>query len=286
MKPKSTLILFLAGGAAYLALTSYAGGPGNGGLGDLSAVGCSGSGCHSASNSATVVHPITLVDYNNGQPAPAGKYEPGKVYHVTVRGTLNPANASLTDFGFQTTARNASNATVGTILLVGTADVQTYTANGRTGVEHNGRIPKSPNGDLTTFWRWTAPPAGTGTVTFRTALNAVNGNSDATGDQPNVGTTVFTEASLSVDDVESTVRPILFPNPAKDRVGINTRNWSAGTYQITLFRSTGGKVLEQSYRFAGRKDAIELELPDVVEGLYFLRIQGEASQQCSPLLIR
>jgi len=285
MTLKNTILLFLTAGIGWLALTSYSSGPAFGGLGDLSSSNCSGGGCHSVNSSATVVQNVVLVDVSGGTLTPAGQYIPGRTYAVSILGSLSPANASLTHFGFQTTARDNSNSTVGTVNLSGTSQIRIYSAGNRTGVEHSTKIAKNSGGFLTKTWQWTAPPAGTGSVTFHTIINAVNNNSAVTGDQPNADTTVFTEATLSVDDVATASQLAISPNPAKDRIRIDTRGWRTGEYNITVFSSTGAVVMREAVRHTG-SEALNISLPQLSTGLYGVHVQGKEHVQTAPLFIR
>lgn len=288
MTKKNTLLLLLAGSAGWLTLTSYSSGPSSGGLSDLSGTGCGSpsAGCHANNNPATVVQNVILVDVASGQATPPGQYLPGHMYTVSVLGNLNPANSTLTHFGFQTTARNSSNATVGSISITNNITTRTYTASNRTGVEHSTKIPKNSAGFFTETWRWTAPAAGTGPVTFYTAINAVNNNGNTNGDQPNVDTAVFTEGTLAVDDVTSASPLAIYPNPAKDRIRLDAKAWKTGMYYVTILNSTGSVVLRQSVQHTGAAEQVEVTLPNLATGLYGIRVQGEGTAQAAPLFIR
>lgn len=286
MTQKTTLLLLLAAGAGWLTLTSYSSGPGFTLQEDRSSLNCGGGGCHPANNNATVVQGVTLVDVNaGGPPTSPGQYIPGRTYAVSILGNLNPTSTSLTHFGFQTTARKADGTTVGTIDLAGTTSLRVYTGNGRTGVEHSAKIAKNSAGFFTTTWRWTAPAAGTGTVTFNTIINAVNNDGGVNGDQPNVGTARFTEAPLSVHDAVNSTALSIAPNPAKDFIHLDTRSWQNGNYSVSIFSSAGQLVSQHSVVHRGA-DRAEVRLPDLSIGLYAVRIQSEGRMQTAPLFIR
>jgi len=108
-------------------------------------------------------------------------YTAGQQITVTVR--LNhPGRAR---YGFELTALGPGGTSVGTIELTQsdrTQLKQSFFGPQRTYVEHNlnGTAPSSGQG-LWTF-RWTAPAASTGTVTFYAAGNSANGDGTQIGD--------------------------------------------------------------------------------------------------------
>jgi hypothetical protein len=175
---------------------------------------------------------------------------------------------------------------VGSINLSSTSNLQTYTANGRTGVEHSAKIAKNAGGFFTATWQWTAPAAGTGPVTFHTVINAVNNNGAVTGDQPNTGTTVFTEGTTAVKDVQRAKLLTIHPNPAKDHISIGAQTWPRGEYGITIVNTTGSVVLQQSARRTGSTESFDVVLPNLATGLYGIRVQGEGLVQSAPLFVR
>lgn len=285
MIKKNTLLLALTTGIGWLALTSYSNGPGAGGLGDRSSTGCGspGAGCHADNNTATQIVSHTLVGTGGGQSN--GQYTPGAVYIVTVVASNQGTNTALTHFGFQTTARFANGANAGTLAPV-SSTTHAYTAGGLTGIEHDGRIARSSNNFYQASFQWTAPPAGSGAVTFFSAVNLVNNNSAVTGDQPNTGSATFAEGTTDVEDVQNAAPLAIYPNPAKDQVRIPVQTLPAGEYGITVVSSTGSVVLQQRARHNGSTETFDVVLPNLATGLYGLRLQGGGIARSAPLFVR
>lgn len=283
MTKKNTLFLLLTAGAGWLGLTSYSSGPGQS-LGDGSGTGCSGSGCHGAASSATGIS-LQFTDDNTSQVVTDGKYIPGRVYTVRLTGTQ--ANAGLTHFGFQTTARRGNGANAGTLAVLNSSTTHTYNASGRLGVEHSAPIART-SGNFIVSFRWTAPPSGQGDATFHTALNAVNRNFTAdNGDIPNIGTTVLNEnTTASVPAVSLASDLSLYPNPAKDRLTVDVRGWQRGSYAIALTSIMGSVVFEQKAEVGSGDDKVEIELPALPAGAYGLRVQGPMGSHAAPVIIR
>ena len=137
-------------------------------------------------------------------------YVPGQTYPITVTHT-NP-DPSRIRWGFELTVlKNSDNTTAGSLQ---TKDVLTaiLSSGARTYIGHNGNFlgpppPVDPqdgtfwgifNGPVTWNFSWTAPPQGTGPVTFYAAGNAANGNNiNDAGDQVYTKTLTLTEGSLT-----------------------------------------------------------------------------------------
>lgn len=120
-------------------------------------------------------------------------YVPGQTYTAVYTAT-NPATAV---FGFQMIAKNANGANVGTFVVTNTN--QTQVASGYLQQTSSGS-QASPAGTKSWSFSWTAPAAGTGTVSFYVATNIANGNGGTSGDQiyTNVFTLTETAAATSI----------------------------------------------------------------------------------------
>jgi len=149
-----------------------AGDPGNGNC----------TSCHggSAITSGTAWSSIALTGLpNNG-------YVPGTTYTLTINGN----SAATSKNGFQLTSLNSSNASAGTISAGTGTGLQTS----------SGRTYLSQNGSTSGSWsfNWTAPLSGTGTVTFYSAFNGSNSNSNTTGDNIYLKTFSISQASTNI----------------------------------------------------------------------------------------
>lgn len=165
-KLRFSSLLAIGSMVAYLTLTSSSGGQ----MG-VSTTGCGGSSCHGGSaNSATAIA-LTGI--------PAGGYTPGTAYNVT----LSVTNMSLGKAGFDLSVSGGtlSNAPTGTMLM-GSELHHTTPANAVSGVS-------------TWSFTWTAPASGN--VNFNISANAVNGNTQQTGDVWNMVTLPFSPATTA-----------------------------------------------------------------------------------------
>lgn len=282
---KRVLLFSLAAAMGAIGFSSYQTGPAQNGYDCTGAetglgnpTGCGGGGCHSTGATANIGVVIKVDSANN---TAVTKYVGGMTYTVTITGTNN-GSTTLSKFGFQTAAITGSVAVSSptnagtwqqTGLPTGThyraAQGGAYVCNI---VEHS--TPNSATtgagGNGSTYVRsytWTAPAAGTGTVSIWGALNAVNGNGNAdNSDLWNTTHIVLTEeaatnavANVTANDVK------VYPNPvhgtlnielantnstvnvyslngqlmttqtvAAQHTSINTGNWANGMYEVEI----------------------------------------------------
>ena len=282
---KRNVTLFLIAGISSLALMSYKTGPAlNGydctgaetGLGNPT--GCSGASCHGTSATTGIAIAIE-VDSTGG--VPVTQYAPGLTYTIKITGTNNTANI-LPKYGFQVCAIKGTVAAptpvnAGTLQSAGLpagvayrpASPGNYVANI---VEHSSPLNPATGtgGNGTTYvqsFTWTAPAAGTGSVSVWAVLNAVNNdNNNSNADKWNTNHVALTEivvagpapvAAFSVSDDticqnscisftdQSTNTPTswawTFPGAATTSSSSQNPNNicynTAGTYTVTLTAS-------------------------------------------------
>ena len=240
---KRILLLSLGAGMSALIFSSYASGPWQAGHYNRTGIAgtvanCSTGGCHSANTSNTTVSIQVLNPANQ----PVSSYTPGAVYTITITGSNT---SSLPKFGFQSTCvKMGTSAQAGTFSATGSVSVRNSTPNL---VEHNTPISGS-GGNYTASYTWTAPPAGTGSVTVHAILNAVNGNGSDNGDQPNVAkvdTLTETPGTTGVNAM-ATLKMDVFPNPALNILHISLGALPHAACRISVLDMAGRVVKRES----------------------------------------
>jgi hypothetical protein len=158
------------------------------------------AGCHSG-NSGNEIFEILPVP-------PVTEYVPGNTYIISV-GIDDP---NMVRWGFEATAlKDSDNSMAGTFGTLVDAHVTTKSSGGRTYVcqTTNGVVSASDppddqdgtwwstvaNGPVAWAFQWTAPPQGTGSVTFYASGVAANGDSDPGGDNGYVAHLTLTEGA-------------------------------------------------------------------------------------------
>ncbi|HEU4716269.1 MAG TPA: T9SS type A sorting domain-containing protein [Bacteroidia bacterium] len=298
MKKKKTLVVLLAATCCFFLVTGYNNGAGSHGwdctgaeTGLSNPQGCKASGCHSS----TATTGITLTVEFDSVGVPTTHYVGGMLYTVTITGT-NTTAATLPKFGLQVGCIRGSSA-VTTPSNAGTWTAPfpagTHHATPQSGnfvvdlVEHNtpNAATTGTGGTGTTYvktFNWTAPAAGTGTVSFWAALNAVNNNgSEDSGDKWNTNHIVIDEWGNAAGIAGAAANAFsmnVFPNPVNGHASVSFTNASAltrGTIRVTDL--SGKTVSETAVNDFGATTGIDCT--NLSNGVYFfsLIVNNEAT---------
>ena len=289
MKKIYSVYILAAGLCVYMTISGYKAGAGaNGwdctgaetGLGNPT--GCaSGSGCHATSATSSIGVTIEL-DSTGG--VPTTHYTGGKTYSVKISGKNN-GTTSLPKFGLEMGAIKGSTAQT-TPVNAGTwsstcpasckftaAQAGNFVVNV---VEHSTPITATTGsgGNGTTYvesFTWTAPAAGTGTVSIWGVINAVNNNgTNDTGDKWNTGKLVITEwpASTAVQNVLENAEMNVFPNPVADNFYLHLNNVEAGNYSLSVFDISGKRILVQNVAVSSNSQTENISSANWQQGVY------------------
>lgn len=277
---KKMLLFSAALGMIYLVTSSKVGGPATTSSANLtgssgsSGATCGGSGCH-ASGSGAITTGIVIRVVGAGLPVTNGKYEPGKKYDVTLTGanTLHPS-PTLPKFGFQITATKSDGTKAGTVSTVVPTNTAIKTLGGLEIFEHKAALNQGTlPGSYSVTYQWTAPPVGSGNVTFYYIINGVNGTGTSAGDQPSIGrTTIFTEQSTSINEVKNNIASRIYPNPCSNVLNIEAANNSH--FMTSVYDLTGRQVIAPSHQNS-------VDVSALSAGVYVLRLNTEDGQQVS-----
>ncbi len=152
---------------------------------------CHGTSATSSTNIALQLLTTSL--------SPVTSYVAGGSYIIRITGTQTSSSFSLARFGYQVSAVRTSSPSTNAGTMTAPSGSHVSTPAGINVVEQNSRInaTSGSGGAGTTYVveiPWTAPSSGTGSVTLRGVINAVNSNgSDDAGDKWNTGSTTVTE---------------------------------------------------------------------------------------------
>ncbi len=222
MFQKSTLLvaltLFLVAGVNTIVFTS-SGQPPSGHTGAPGENTCAKAGCHD-SNTASAT---SLISFDT---APTGGfangYTPGTSYNVFLNVNALPSPSSTSPRnGFEIVALNASNNQAGTFTITNTTLTTKTTQTSREYVGH-----KNANSTAAWTFKWDAPAAGTGAVTFYAIANMSNNNNSDGGDR--IYTQSFTIAEATVNPCANFNSFISTPGNATSICGGQSLALSAG----------------------------------------------------------
>lgn len=210
--------------------------------------------CHTGGSYGTVSLQIQL--FSSGTTNAVTSYTAGTLYDLRV--TVNHTAGTPAGYGFQLTAfRQTGNTPLAdTYSSLGSnvkkKTVTTGTYSGRTYCEHNG-VTSSNVFNMS----WTAPAAGTGTVVFYAAGNAVNGaNGDNLDKAGNTSLTVTEAAALSATGTVTNV---------------NCNGGSTGAIDLTPVGGASG------YTYQWSTNATTQDLTGLTAGSYTVTVTDAAS---------
>ena len=304
---KRNLVIALTGLCLYFMITGYHAGPGTNGYDCTGAetalgnpVGCTGGGCHAVSATSGIAVTIEL----DSAGIPTTHYKGGMNYTVKIKGTNN-TTSSLPRFGFQMGSIKGSSS-VATPTDAGTWSMtcppNTHYSAPQAGnfvvgvVEQSTQLtPTTGNGAQGTTYvesfSWTAPAAGTGTISFWAALMGVNNNgSQDAGDLWNTNHAVISEwtSSTAVNDLSQNKFDVnVFPNPVSDYLELVYTLSERSTVSVKLIDLSGKMVADllNETQPAGNQ-TMNLKLPDGLgKGIYFLRTNFNNDQIVKKIVV-
>jgi hypothetical protein len=257
---KKFYILIIALLPAALLLMFPTGGPSAGLTGSpLDGQDC--TGCHTPG-------PATIVNGWISTDIPPIGYTPGDTYSIT----LSTPGSNTSKMGFQITAET-TGAKAGTWIITNASrtqlkpDAVTHTAAGTDPIG----TPNSWTMD------WTAPPPGTGMLTFYAVVNASNANNSTSGDLIYVTSLEVNESNVGIAENLQEAVSELYPNPAKEKVRIDLPEGS----DVRVYDNNGREVLSKTAETA----TVALDLGKLEKGTYFVMISLDG-QQCTRKLVK
>lgn len=274
MKKTTLLYGLLIGAGSLFALQSFS----SGATGNIDATGSPFSNnncsqCHSDNNNFNSSTSLQVKDSNGN---PVTEYVPGQTYEVSL-----VVSATSSAFGCQMVILDGNDANTGT-LANPSSNAKITAWNGRNYMEHNARSTSN------TFTAdWTAPAAGTGTVTLYGTGNAVNANFNTSGDDPTVPTSItLTEGNTtSVRTVGEGVAILnIFPSPNNGTFSIQN-NQSEAVEFVRLVTLTGIEVAQQQV-YLPQGSTQEVRFDGLAPGVYNVVTEGKTLRQVRSILVQ
>lgn len=228
--------------------------------------------CHGTSSAIQVDLGIEASD--EAGDAVTTTYTPGQSY--TIKVSLNATVGSPSAYGFQIVSLNGelnvdADAINDWVNPSDNARIINIASTNRTYVEHKG--PSTTN-EFTVEWK--APETGSGTVTFYACGNGVNWNGSTSGDNAACNQFTLEEGVVSFTSNRiADLQLLAAPNPAQNYIQLFTKLSKGEEFNIGIYTFNGQLVKQQVNFLAAGEQQTQLDLSQLNQGIYIIRIQNE-----------
>lgn len=206
---------------------------------------------------------------------PPTGYVPGATYIIDALCT----DPTRTRFGFEISPQNVTGAKLGILTitdvvrtkLIGSGKYITHTSAGTSGA-----------GSILWSFNWTAPPAGSGDVTFYGAFNYSNHNNASSGDIIKLcELPVSEDLNVHTQEINSSLDFAVYPNPVNDFANIDIPE-GVSLEQVNIYDATGKLMLSSSCnQLSGR---LAMNLSHLPKGTYYVSFATKKGTFSSKLI--
>ena len=238
---------------------------------------CNLSGCH---NSFPTGQRPGWITSN----VPGTGYIAGQTYTVTA----TAVSAGCTRFGFEITAQTSTGATAGTAIITNPSQTKLVSPPNTRWVTHTqAGTSVTVSGTKTWTYNWTAPAAGTGTVTFYGAFNRSNASNTVFGDSIFTSTMVVPESTVGMAEAEENISFSVYPVPADENIFVQLKVNTHSIPEVWLTDISGKIILKASDAVStrGLEYTFSLNSVDIEPGIYFIRIINDASVAVKKIIV-
>lgn len=199
---------------------------------------------------------------------PVDGYVPGTTYNLTV----NFSHATFNKFGFEISPQNTTGQLKGTLVL--TEPTRTQLISSSKYITHKTAGNAGTANSITWTFKWIAPPAGTGSLTFYGAFLAANASNSSAGDAVFVSTLPVNEntGSVSLESPDAVDAINVFPIPCNQYLFLKLPSTLSGKSEISIFNTSGALVGE--YEIDPAKSIASVDLSQLATGIYVVEINS------------
>jgi hypothetical protein len=204
-----------------------------------------------------------LIEFNGG----INFYKPDSTYTISVM----VKEVGSTAFGFESTILDSNTIKAGSFSILDSSKTAYQALLGREYLSHNSVWSNLSNDSIMWQFKWTAPSVNAGVLTIYAASVANPGLiSIAIGNVYNDSLKIYPDPSITaVNEISISKDVLIYPNPAKKYITINTNNKSRGSVVIYDLKGTVVKeyILKNSY-------LNNYNIEDLEEGIYLLEYRS------------
>ncbi len=216
---------------------------------------CAISGCHTGSAVQTRAGIIT-------SNIPVEGYTPGQRYTITAT-----TQSTRNNFGFQISPQSLTGTRLGTMIITNASETK-LTGTGKYITQTN--TATGVNGVKSWSFDWTAPAAGTGSVTFYGCFNYANGDGSNSGDSIVKSTLVVTEKVISGVDMNTFTKLgfSIYPMPVNSELNLKN-NHNVYVSSVQIFDINGKLMMSKEVETDG---SIKFNIENLPVGTYIINI--------------
>ena len=202
---------------------------------------------------------------------PVTGYIPGTTYTITA--TI--AAAGINRFGFEVSPQGTTSTQKGTLVVTNATETKLLGSTGKY-ITHR-TAGTTATGTKTWSFNWIAPAAGSGNAILYGAFIAANNNGTNSGDQVFLTNLLIQEnLTAGVMDIANKADCwIVYPNPATDKINIESLDAAAEMKSIDVYDITGKRLKSINYETFSQTES--LDIADLPSGVYVLNIQTDKS---------
>jgi hypothetical protein len=235
--------------------------------------------CHVNSSFSNLVFSIILTD-PQGNIVSNSTYMPDTTYRVTLKATLSAGGGPYPVFGLQFTAAAAND---GTFILIGNT-LKTNLIGVYQYIEHKAPIP-AVNNVFQSYFFWTAPPPGAGTINFYATILAANGDHSIIGDiEKNTSIGLQEWKPNAVADLENYASVKSYPNPMNDMLNLSFDAKEKGDYSVAVYNISGQQVFGKIYTIQNNLFETKIDTRSWSGGMYIMEVRKGYSRKTFTLV--
>ncbi|MEA1875905.1 MAG: choice-of-anchor V domain-containing protein [Bacteroidota bacterium] len=200
---------------------------------------------------------------------PEEGYIAGETYTIT----LSAQQAGITRFGFELTTEKAGGDKIGSFDIEDNTQMQLV--NNSAAVTHTSSGIAATDGARSWSFKWTAPVAGTGEVSFYAAINAANADGGTSGDA------IFTTEVQIDEQIDNSIELFIlegwlkvYPNPAIDRVFVHMNGLTPQSLEFNVYDLQGQLIKSDMIEISAANSVISIPVEDLPTGNYIVHFEG------------
>ncbi len=225
--------------------------------------------CHNTGNIQVTLDIILTDDDGN---TISDNYTPGATYDLQVK-VNHAAGPTPGGYGFQIVALDDANESEINTWTEPSANVK-FSLASNTGRTYPEQVGLADSGDFQ--MKWTAPAEGTGSITFYSCGNGVNGTGSNGGDGAACSTLTLQEGMVnSTADVFARSFDLqISPNPANQFLNLAIRSSKSAEFKVSVLNTYGKVVRDEFIDFQHGDNELKLYIADLPNGMYFIQVQN------------